>query len=151
MTNPGVYYSYASVDAWPFLALVGALLSVPLFAFALLMVIGGQIPRIRSVPAAIVLLAIGAASIGGLVTADSDFREAESAHRTAYLEQASAWLEQGYGLSLTDEELSQLLTLQGVSGRFEGADAVLTVRGDRTTGSLSVTARNGAPVPRTDE
>ena len=95
---------------------------------------------------AVIALAIAAVSIVGLVTAGSDFREARTAHRTAYLEEARAWLERGYGINLTEEELSELLTTQGISGQFEGATAFITVRGDRDTENLVVTGRDGMEI-----
>jgi hypothetical protein len=151
MANPGVYFPYASDTAWPFLAFVGGVISVPLLGFAILMVIAGHVSRMRSVAAAVVALAIAAASIGALAKADSDFRKAETAHRTAYLGEARAWLERGYGVNLTEAELSEVSTTQGISGQFEGATGFITVRGDRETGDLIVTDRNGVEIPPVEE
>jgi len=147
MANPGVYFPYASDATWPFLALVGVLFSVPLLGFAILMMIVGHVSRIRSVAAAILTLAIAAASVWGLIKADSDFRAADIAHRIAYVEEVSVWLARGYGVILTEAELSEVLTPQGVSGQFEGATAFITIRGDSETGNLVVTDRNGVEVP----
>ena len=151
MANPGVYFPYASDTAWPFLALIGAVVSVPLLGFAILMVIAGHVSRMRSMAGAVVALAIAALSIVGLVTADTDFRTAETAHRVAYLGEARAWLDREYGLNLTEAELSEVLTPQGVSGQFEGIAAFITVRGDRDTGNLTVTDRNGVEIPPIDD
>jgi len=146
MANPGVYFSYASDTAWPFLAFVGAVFSVPLLGFAILMLIAGHVSRMRTVAGAVLALAIAAVSIGGLITADSEFREAETAHRIAYLGEARAWLERGYGVNLTEAELSELLTTEGISGQFEGGTAFITIRGDRDTGNLVVTGRDGVAI-----
>jgi len=110
------------------------------------MVITGQVSRLRSLAVAVLALAVAAVSIGGLVRADTDFREAELAHRTAYLGEARAWLERAYGLNLTDEELSEVVTTQGVTGRFDGATTLITVRGDRDSGKLVVVDRNGEEI-----
>jgi len=146
MANPGVYFPYASDATWPFLALVGAVLAVPLLGLAILMLIAGHVSRMRSMAGAVIALAIAAVSIGGLVSAGSEFRDAKTAHRTAYLEEARAWLERGYGVNLTEEDLSELLTTRGISGQFEGATAFITIRGDRDAGNLLVTGRDGEEI-----
>ncbi|MET4580794.1 MFS family permease [Conyzicola nivalis] len=147
MANPGVYFPHASDTAWPFLAFVGAVFSVPLLGLAILMLIAGHVSRMRTVAGAVLALAIAAASVAGLITAGSEFRKAETAHRIAYLGEARAWLERGYGVTLTEAELSELVTTQGISGQFEGATAFITIRGDRDTGNLLVTGRDGEEIP----
>ena len=146
MTDPGVYFPHASDAMWPFLALIGAVISVPLLGFAILMVIAGHTSRVRASAAAVIALALVTASLWGLFRADSDFREAETSHRAAYLEKTSAWLEQAYGVRLAEAELSEILTPGGISGRFEGATTFIVVRGDRDTGRLVVTDLNGAEI-----
>jgi len=146
MANPGVYFPYASETAWPFLALAGGLLSVPVLGFAVLMLITGHVSRMRSAAGAILALAIAAVSVAGLIKADSDFREEDIAHRTAYVGEARAWLQQGYRVNLTDAELSEILTAAGISGEFEGATAFITVRGDQNSGDLVVTDRDGTVI-----
>jgi hypothetical protein len=151
MANPGEYLPYASDAIWPFLAFVGALLFVPLLGFATLMVVKRHVSRSRWAAAAVLALAIATVSIGGLITADSNYREAETAHRIAYAGQVSAWLGREYGLDLTEAELSEVWTPQGTSGQFRGATAYLTVRGDRDTGRLVVTDRSGAQIDPIEE
>ena len=146
MANPGVYFPYASDTAWPFLAFVGAVFSVPLLGLAILMLIAGHVSRMRSVAGAVLALAIAAASVAGLTTAGAEFRKAETAHRIAYLGEARAWLERGYGVNLTEAELSELVTTQGISVQFEGATAFITIRGDRHSGNLVVTGRSGEEI-----
>jgi len=146
MANPGVFFPYASDAAWPFVALLGAILFVPLLGFTVLMVITGQTSRIRSVAAAVLLLALATVSLAGLFRADSDFREAETVHRAAYLGKASGWLEQTYGVKLSDTERSGLLMRSGISGQFDGATIFIVVRGDRDTGRLVVTDRSGTEI-----
>lgn len=136
---------------WPFLALVGAVISVPLLGFAVLMVIAGHTARIRAIAAAAIALALVTVSIWGLFRADSDFRDAETAHRAAYLERASGWLEQAYGVKLAEAELSEILTPGGITGQFEGANTFMVVRSDRDTGHLVVTDRNGAEILPIDQ
>ena len=149
MANPGVFVPYASEVTWPFLALVGALVTVPLLGFAILMVIAGQTSRIRAVAAAVLALALATVSLWGLFGADADFRQAETANRAAYLGQVSEWLEHDYGVKLTETELSALLRSGGVSGQFDGATAFIVVRGDRDTGRLVVADRSGTEIPPT--
>jgi len=151
MANPGVYFPYVSDTAWPFLALVGAVFSVPLLGLAILMLIAGHFSRMRSMAGAVIAIAIAAVSIGGLIAAGSEFREAETAQRIAYLGEARAWLERGYGVNLTEAELSELVTTEGISGQFEGGTAFITIRGDRETGNLLVTGRDGEKVLPLDE
>jgi hypothetical protein len=146
MANPGVYFTYASDAMWPFLAFAGAVISVPLLGIAILMVIAGHTSRIRAVAAAVLMLALATVSLAGLVRADADFREAETAHRAAYLERVSGWLEQAYGVKLAEAELSGVLMPGGIAGQFEGATAFIVVRADRDTGRLVVTDRNGAEI-----
>jgi len=146
MANPGIYYPYATDTAWPFLALAGALISVPLLGFAILMVVTGNTSRLRAVAAAVVTLALATVSVVGLFRADSDFREAETAHRAAYVARVGDWLEQTYGVTLADAELSGILTPAGISGQFQGATTFMLIRGDQDTGRLVVTDRNGTEV-----
>jgi len=146
MANPGIYYPYATDTAWPFLALAGALISVPLLGFAILMVVTGNTSRLRAVAAAVVTLALATVSVVGLFRADSDFREAETAHRAAYVARVGDWLEQTYGVTLADAELSGVLTPAGISGQFQGATTFMLIRGDQDTGRLVVTDRNGTEV-----
>jgi hypothetical protein len=57
-----------------------------------------------------------------------------------------AWLEQAYGVKLAEAELSEILTPDGVSTRFEGATNDIVVRGNYDTELLVVTDRNGAEI-----
>jgi hypothetical protein len=148
MANPGLYFPHASDTMWPFLAFIGAVISVPLLAFAILMVIVGQISRIRAVAAAVLMLAIATASLAGYVRADLDYREAEVAHRAAYVGRVGGWLEQAYGAKLAEAELSTIWGLRpgGISRPFEVATTFIVIRADRDTGRLVVTDRNGAAI-----
>ena len=146
MANPGVFVPYASDAMWPFLAFVGAAISVPLLGFAILLVITEATLRIRAVAAAVLTLALATVSLWGLFRADSDFREAETAHQAAYVERVGGWLEQAYGVKLAEAELSGILTPDGISGQFEGATTFMVVRGDPDTGRLVVTDRNGTEI-----
>ena len=146
MANPGVFFPYVSDAMWPFLAIVGVVVSVPLLGFAILMTIAEPSLRMRAVAAAVFTLALTTVSVWGLLRADSDFREAEIAHRAAYVERVGGWLEQAYGMKLADAELSGVLTPDGISGQFDGAATFIVVRGDIDTGRLVVTDRNGAEI-----
>jgi hypothetical protein len=58
------------------------------------------------------------------------------------------WLEQACGVKLAEAKLSEISRLRpaGISGQFEVATAYIVVRGERGTGHLVVTERNGAEI-----
>jgi hypothetical protein len=131
MTNPGPYLALSSEVTWPFVALLGAILTVPLTSVAVLMLIAGRSMRRRAVVAAGLALLVGAMSGAGLLKADSEFAAEQSRHHNVYIEDVQSWMERSYGLTATTDEVENLLepsgpflSVDGSSGRIGiGADA----------------------------
>ena len=138
MTNPGPYLALSSEVTWPFVALLGAIFTVPLSSIAVLMLIAGRSMRRRAVVAAGIALMVGAVSGAGLLKADSEFAAEQSAHQNVYVEDVRSWMKTSYGLRATTEVVEELVEPAGPFLWVDGSPVQIGIRVDATGRRLVV-------------
>ncbi|MET4581014.1 hypothetical protein ABIE21_000504 [Conyzicola nivalis] len=138
MTNPGPYLALSSEVTWPFVALLGAILAVPLTSIAVLMLIAGRSMRPRAIVAAGLALIVGGVSGAGLLKADSEFAAEQSRHHNVYIENVQSWMKTSYRLTAMTEEVEKLLEPAGPFLRVDGSSGQIGIRTDATGRRLVV-------------